>query len=128
VHWHTTAPPPDADPQVKQFSREASQELLWHMLLRGTRTLFLWCPQAEDAEECQLVHEVYAAAQEYADFLNRGAPIVLDAPKQPGAVISALRLGKQILVRRTDFGSVSKMVTLAVGASKIPIPVAPRKC
>ena len=128
VHWHTTAPPPNADPQVKQFGREAYQELLWHMLLRGTGALFLWCPVAEDAEECQLVHEVYAAAQEYAEFFNRGTPLVFDVPNQPGAVISGLRLGNQVLVRRTDFGSASKAVDLVVGARKISIPAAPGKC
>jgi hypothetical protein len=128
VHWHTTTPPPDADPQVKQFSAEGYQELLWHMLLRGTRTLYLWCMSAEDAEETRLVHEVYAAAQEYAEFFNEGTPVTFEVPKHPGAVISGLRLGKRVLVRRTDFGSESKVVELAVGASRIAVPAAPGRC
>lgn len=128
VHWHTTAPPPHPDPQVKQLSREAYQELLWHLLLRGTGSLFLWCPAAEDSEECSLVHEVFTAAQEYAEFLNRGTPVAFDVPKQPGTVLSGLRLENQILVRRTDFGSAPKTVELTIGTSKIPIPIAPGKC
>ena len=95
VHWHTTAPPAAADPQVKQFSREAYQELLWHMLLRGTDTFFLWCPEAEDFEECRLVQQVYAAAQPYAEFFKRGTPITFEVPKRPGAVVSGLRLGRR---------------------------------
>ena len=65
VHWHTTSPPDNPDPDVRQFSKEKYQELLWHMLLRGTDTFFLWCPEDETAEEVRLVHEVYAASLEY---------------------------------------------------------------
>jgi len=63
VHYHTTAPPEKPDPQVKQFSEQKYQELLWHMLLRGTDTFFLWCPSEQAATEVRLLHAVYAAAQ-----------------------------------------------------------------
>jgi len=71
VHWHTTDPPQPPDPAIKQMSEWAYQELLWHMLLRRTSTFFLWCPDAENASEVKLLHEVWAVAQEYGDFLRR---------------------------------------------------------
>jgi hypothetical protein len=128
VHWHTTAPPADADPQVKAMSRQAYQELLWHALLRGTRTFYLWCPAAENVEECQAVHEVYAAAQPYAEFIDRGVPVAFDVPRQPGTVISGLRLEKRLLVRRTDFGPAAAKVDIVVAGQKISVPAAAGKC
>jgi len=104
VHWTTTAPPDDFDRSARQFSEEKYQELLWHLLLRGHDTFFLWCVQNELAQEIQLVHEVYAAAGEYAGFLERGTPITHDVPSRPVPIISGLRLGNRVLVRRTNFG------------------------
>jgi len=123
VHWHTTAPPKAPDPGVKQFSRESYQELLWHMLLRGTDTFFLWCPRDEDSLETQLVHEVYAAAQEYGEFLEEGTPVTFRVPEKPGAVVSGLVLGKRLLVRRTDFGVSPESVEIAVGKQRIAVPL-----
>jgi len=128
VHWHTTAPPEEPDPGVKQLSPEAYQELLWHMLLRGTDALFLWCPRDEDAEEIRLVHEVYAAAQEYGEFLEKGTPIGLDVPKRPGTVVSGLLLDNRVLVRRTDFGDLREPVTIRVGRTELPVSPAPGRC
>ncbi len=128
VHWHTTAPPDDPDPNVRQFSREAYQELLWHMLLRGTDTFFLWCRRDEDAEEVRLLHEVYAAAQQYAEFLEKGTPVSFHVPKQPGPVVSGLRLGDRLLVRRTDFGSLQKQATITVGDHEVLVRPMPGKC
>ena len=127
VHWHTTAPPKDADPAVKQFSENSYQELLWHMLLRGTDTFFLWCPVKEDAEECRLVHEVYAEAQQYGEFLQKGTPVTFDVPTTPGTVVSALKLDKRLLVRRTDFGSSIEPVQLTVDSQKVSIEPKPGK-
>jgi len=110
------------------MSREAYQELLWHALLRGTRTFYLWCTAAEDAEECQAVHEVYAAAQEYAQFIDRGVPVAFDVPKQPAAVVSGLLLGKRLLVRRTDFGVPGAKAEVTVAGQTISVPAAGRKC
>ncbi len=104
VHWNTTAPPPDTDPNIKQFNQENYRELLWHLLLRGHDTFFLWCLSNELAEEVRLVHEVYAESLEYAGFLNRGTPIHFDVPREPEDVVSGLRLGSQVLARRTHFG------------------------
>jgi hypothetical protein len=86
VHWTTTAPPEKPDPGVKQFSGEKYQELLWHMLLRGTDTFFLWCMDSEDAREVSLLHPVYAAAQQYGEFLEKGTPVTFDVPARPGPV------------------------------------------
>jgi len=121
VHWHTTAPPENPNPAVKQFSEAGYQELLWHMLLRGTDTFFLWCRPEEDAKEVRLVHEVYAAAQQYGEFLDRGTPVCFDVPKVPGPVVSALRLDDRLLVRRTDFGDPTEPVEITVGKRKIAI-------
>jgi len=128
VHWHTTAPPEKPDPSVKQLSREAYQELLWHMLLRGTDGLFLWCPKDEDAEEVRLVHEVYAAAQQYGEFLDKGTPIAFDVPKTPGPVVSALLLDGRVLVRRTEFTESREPVTIRVGNRELPVRAGSGKC
>jgi hypothetical protein len=127
VHWHTTAPPEEPDPAVRQLSRESYQELLWHMLLRGTDTLFLWCPRDEDAAEVRLVHEVYAAAQQYGEFLEKGTPVVFDVPRRPGPVVSGLLLGDRLLVRRTDFGPERDPVEIRVGRHRVPVEPRPNE-
>jgi hypothetical protein len=128
VHWHTTSPPEKPDPAVKQLSAERYRELLWHMLLRGTDTFFLWCPRNESQEETKLLHEVYAAAQQYGDFLEKGTPISFDVPKKPGTVVSGLRLGNKVLVRRTDFTKDDAPVVIKVGGKKITVPAGEGKC
>ena len=128
VHWHTTAPPENPDPNVTQFSRQAYQELLWHMLLRGTDTFFLWCTQKEDAEEVRLVHEVYAAAQQYGEFLEKGSPVDFHVPKTPATVVSGLLLGKRLLVRRTDFAPSPKTVNILLNGRELPLDPSPGKC
>ena len=128
VHWHTTSPPKAADPQVKQFSEQNYQELLWHMLLRGNDTFFLWCPRNEIEEEVQLVHEVYAASLGYKEFLSKGEPITFHVPKNQGPVVSGLRLGKRLLVRRTDFDDDQRPMSLKVGDQTIHVPRVERKC
>jgi hypothetical protein len=128
VHWHTTAPPEKADRSVKQFSEEKYQELLWHMLLRGTDTFFLWCPAAEAAKEIRLLHAVYAAAQEHGAFLDRGVPVNFAVPNKPAPIVSGLRLGNRVLVRRTDFGDAGGPVELKVGSKRLTIKSAPGRC
>ncbi len=128
VHWHTTAPPKDPDPAVIQFSEEKYQELLWHMLLRGTDTFFLWCPDKEDAKEVELLHPVWAAAQEYGDFLERGTPITFDVPTRPGPVVSGLRLGNRVLVRRTDFDGNAAPVEIMIEGKKLSVEPMRGKC
>ncbi|MGC9329174.1 MAG: hypothetical protein ACP5I1_16190 [Candidatus Hinthialibacter sp.] len=136
VHWHTV----DVGLQVdegaasnklekpQQMSEWAYQELLWHMLLRGTDAFFLWCTEKEQPKEVELLHPVWAAAQEYGDFLEKGTPITFDVPKKAGAVVSGLRMGDQILVRRTDFTQDQSPIALTVGGKVIKIPAAEGKC
>jgi hypothetical protein len=127
VHWHTIE-----DENVKtetvQFSEEKYKELLWHMLLRGTDTFFLWCRKQEAAKEIRLVHEVYTEAQQYGRFLAEGTPINFNVPRQPGTVVSGLRLEDRVLLRRTDFTETNEPVEIAVGSGKIKVAVAPRQC
>ncbi|MHC4682599.1 MAG: hypothetical protein ACYTEK_28440, partial [Planctomycetota bacterium] len=90
--------------------------MLWHALLRGTDTFFLWCRAEQAAKESRLVHEVYAEAQQYGPFLSEGTPVNFDVPKRPGTVISGLELDGRVLVRRTDFGqSLEGPVPVRVG-------------
>ncbi len=114
VHWHTTAAPEDADPETKQFSASMYQELLWHMLLRGHSTFFVWCVPEEVQKEVALAHEVYAASLEYADFLEQGEPLLFEVPSYEGPVVSAVRLGDRLLVRRTDFTPTEEQFLLTV--------------
>ena len=98
------------------------------MLLRGTDTFFLWCPRQEAAKEIQLVHRVYAEAQQYSSFLSKGRPITFTVPKQPGTVVSGLRLDDRILIRRTDFEKTSEPVEITVDNKTIEVGIAPRRC
>jgi hypothetical protein len=128
VHWHTIFEGSGADSTVKQLSRECYQELLWHMLLRGTNTFFLWCMENENPDEVKLLHEVYSEAQQYGKFLDHGIPMTFDLPDKPGAVISGLILGDTVLVRRTDFDHNRDIVKIMAGTRMIDVPYAPGKC
>jgi len=128
VHWTTTSPPKNPDPAVKQFSREMYQELLWHMLLRGVDGFFLWCLKSELAAEVEAVHQVYADALKYRDFLDRGEPVTFQVPREPGPVVSGLKLGRRLLLRRTDFDDTAGDVELEVGGKKVVVPRFPGQC
>ena len=128
VHWHTTAPPKKLDPKVKQFSEEKYQELLWHLLLRGHDTFFLWCGSKQNAKEVRLVHQVWSEAQQYGEFLEKGRAVVFDVPGQPGPVVSALRLGNKLLVRRTDFTDDENTVNIIVDGQSIEVSATGPKC
>lgn len=128
VHWHTTSPPKKADPKVKQFSEEKYQELLWHLLLRGHDTFFLWCMSEENAKEVRLVHQVWAEAQQYGEFLEKGRAVIFDVPGKPGPVVSALRLGNKLLVRRTDFTDEKGAVNITVDGRSIAVSAVGPKC
>ena len=129
VHWHTVVVSGKPDPLVKQMSEWAYKELLWHMLLRGTDGLFMFCFPKESAKETRLVHEVYAASLEYADWLNHGEPINFDGPQSPGPVVSGLRIGNRALVRRTDFGKPSdNPIKLEVDGKTLTVPPMTGRC
>jgi hypothetical protein len=128
VHWHTIFYPGEQDTSVIQMSEESYQELLWHMLLRGTNTLAMWCGTEENAKEVRLIHEVWAAAQEFGDFLDNGLPINFDVPSQPGTVISGLIHNDKVLIRRTDFDENKESVTIMAGSMQVKVPYSPGKC
>lgn len=127
VHWHTIESG-RGDAKAKQFSEEKYQELLWHMLLRGTDTFFVWCPRQQAQKEINLVHRVYAEAQQYGEFLSEGEPINFSVPKGPGTVISGLKLADRVLLRRTDFGASKEPIELAAGDRKIKVRPSPGRC
>jgi len=128
LHWHTTSPPDNPDPNVKQFTEGKYQELIWHMLLRGIDGLMMWCMPEETAKETQLIQEVYAAALEYKEFVDRGTPICLDVPITPGPVVSGLRLGDRLLVRRTDFGGEAGEVVVRLNGRDVKVPRVEGRC
>jgi hypothetical protein len=128
IHKNPIAVPEGQEMSVEPMSAWSYQELLWHMLLRGVDTFFVWCGGEESAEEVGLAHEVYAAAQEYGDFLDSGMPTCFDVPAAPGTVISALVLGDRALVRRTDFGDDAAPVEILVGSRLVSIAAAPGAC
>ncbi len=128
LHWHTTSPPESPDPAVKQFSAGKYQELIWHMLLRGTDGLMMWCMPEETVEETRLIQEVYAQSLEYREFLDRGTPISFAVPTKPAPVVSGLRLGDRILVRRTDFGDEKGDVTVRINGHDLKVPRAEGRC
>jgi len=127
VHWHTIESK-EFPETAKQFSRAKYQELLWHMLLRGTDTFFLWCRKEEAAQEIELVHQVYSEAQRYGEYLVNGKPINFNVPKQPGVVVSGLRLKNRVLVRRTDFTKTDKAVEIIVDNKRIKVKNVPGHC
>jgi hypothetical protein len=98
------------------------------MLLRGTDTFYLWCAEKEYGPEVRLLHEVYAAAQQYGDFLEKGTPVSFAVPREPGPVVSGLRLGNRVLIRRTDFGRPVEPVEVMIGARKMTVPSSPGRC
>ncbi len=128
VHWHTTEPPRNTDPGVRQLSAETYKELLWHLHLRGHDGLFLWSPKDEALEESQLVHQFYRESHAYREFLLRGTPVLFSVPGEPGPVVSALKLGERLLVRRTDFGSETEPVLLRVDDAEVLVPRADGRC
>lgn len=128
VHWHTVLlsdPPP---PGLQQFSEEKYQELLWHLLLRGHDTLFMWSVKDEALKESQLVHQVYAASHEYGDFLLHGEPVTFAVPARPGPVVSAVRWDGKLLVRRTDFDATQEPVELQLEDRTLLIPRKDGQC
>jgi len=128
VHWHTIFVGSEPDSTVKQMSKESYQEMLWHMILRGTDAFFMWSGKDEFPEEVRLLHEVYAKAQQYGRFLDHGMPITFELPDKPGTVISGLALGDSLLVRRTDFGENHEPVQIRAGIKLITVNYDPGKC
>jgi len=126
VHWNTTAPPADAPP-VPQMSEWAYQEMLWHLFLRGTDGLMMWCRGEETTKEVSLMVEVLDGMLGYREFLG-SQPVLFHVPDRPGTVVSGLRLGDRLLVRRTDFGDNPAPVTRRIAGREVTIPATPGQC
>lgn len=105
------------------LSEEKYRELLWHIWLRGADGMYVWCREGDMRRELVPAHEVYAAALEYREFLEKGEPVTFEVPATAGPVVSALRLGGRILVRRTDFGDgPQRDVQLEVDGKVVAVP------
>jgi hypothetical protein len=128
VHWNTISVSGKPDTTVKQMSKESYQELLWHMLLRGTDSFFMWSGKSEYPDEVRLLHQVYAEAQKYGHFLEHGLPITYDVPDKQGTVISGLALEDSVLIRRTDFGTNHDPVDILAGTKMISVEYNPGNC
>lgn len=121
VHFHPIDPEKFPAAGFRPMSPEAYRELLWHMLLRGADTFYLWAGEAEYPLEVRLLHEVWSEAQRFGEFLDRGVPVTFDVPGGPAPVVSGLRLGERVLVRRTEFGASPAPVALSIGGRTIEV-------
>ncbi len=122
VHFEVIYEPDPKDDSITQMSRRTYEELLWHMLLRGTDTFFLWCSASRAHAEIPPLHAVYAASLAYTEWFNHGKPVTFDIPTEPGPVVSGLRLGDRVLVRRTDFDDAHDApVTLTVDGQSVQV-------
>jgi len=129
VHFRPIYEPDPQDKSIRPMSRMAYKELLWHMLLRGSDTMFLWCQVANAETEIPPLHETWTESLEYSDWLQHGQPAAFDVPKAQGPVVSAVRLGNRLLVRRSDFGETHQgPVDLEVDGHIIKVPRMPGKC
>jgi hypothetical protein len=61
-------------------------------------------------------------------FLSKGKPINFAVPKQPGTVISGLKLADRVLIRRTDFKKTSEPVEITIDDKRITVGISPQHC
>lgn len=106
---------------VELLSEEKYTELLWHMLLRGHDSFFVFCGYNNIETELAPVHKVWSESLKVQEFISHGKPMLFDIPEEPGTVISALKHGKQLLVRRTDFTKNSGPVIIKIKGKNISI-------
>ncbi len=128
VHWHTTAPPEEPDPKVEQMSKEYYKELLWHLMLRGHDVFYSWCLQKELKKEMELLQDVYDRSLEYNHWFEHGRPVIFEVPKEEGTVISAIKLGNELLVRRTDFKENKMDIVFMFDDQEVLIPAKQGSC
>ncbi|MGI5818860.1 MAG: hypothetical protein ACOX9R_12275 [Armatimonadota bacterium] len=121
LHWHTTAPPADA-PEVPQMSEWAYQELIWHLYLRGSDGLMMWCRAEETTKEVRLITEVMDGIFAHREFIGAGEPVMFNVPNEPGTVVSGLRLDDRLLVRRTDFTDNQEPIRGVVADRIVEVP------
>jgi hypothetical protein len=124
VKWRPT-PARGDDETSPEMSLEAYREFLAHMLLRGNDGLMMWCRPEEAVDEVAAITPVLDEALRYREFLERGEPVLFEVPRRPTTVVSALRLGDRLLVRRTDFDDRPWPVTRRIDGIPVMIPHAP---
>ena len=90
-------------------------------ILRLEKDLF-----ESDREDLKATIQV--VSEKYGEFLSVGIPINFNVPKQPATVISGLKLGDHVLVRRTDFAGTSGDVEIAIDNKKINVKAVPKSC
>jgi hypothetical protein len=122
LRYHLTDAPKPPDAKVKPMSEAAYQELVWHLLLRGYDGAVIFCDDAEAAREVSLLQKVYAESLEFSDFLETGEPVTFATPDRPGPVVSGMRLGGRVLLRRTDFTDTREPVEVKVQDATIRVP------
>ncbi len=123
VHFEPIYEPDPGDDSIRPLTKTAYQELLWHMLLRGTDTFFLWCRGTRAQWEVPPLHEVWAESLEYSPWLENGYPVLFDVPGSQTPIVSAVRLGGRLLVRRTDFDeSHPSAITIKIDGTPIDVP------
>ena len=125
VNWINRFVKLDSTPEdAVMISEGKYRELLWHIWLRGADGTYIWCRNEDILRELVPVHSTYAAALEYRDFLLNGKPLMYDVPEQQGPVLSAIRLGNRLLVRRTDFGKAPPKddVSIKVDGKTLVVP------
>jgi hypothetical protein len=88
----------------------------------------MWCRRDEVVKETQLVQRVLAESLQHRSFLEAGEPLCFEVPPVPGPVVSAVRLGDQLLVRRTDFAPEAGPAALKIDGVSFEIPSAPGRC
>ena len=123
VHWSTVFDPGKPDSRIQQLSEHAYKEVLWHSLLRGTDTFFMWCPENQAAQEVALAHSAWAESLEYRDWLDSGTPITFEVPIDQSPVVSGFRLENRVMVRRTDFDDAHpEPIEINVDGNPLKIP------
>ncbi|HOQ28640.1 MAG TPA: hypothetical protein PLH36_07860, partial [Armatimonadota bacterium] len=55
-------------------------------------------------------------------------PFTFHVPPKPGPVVSGLRLGNRVLVRRTEFDDTPGPVSLKIDGKTLAVPRAPGRC
>jgi hypothetical protein len=103
IHWQTVFDPDPENDRVRQMSEVAYREMLWHSLLRGMDSFFMWCVAEQSAREVRLVHAAWAESLEWREWFEKGEFLRFDTPVMGHPVVSAVRFNERVLVRRTDF-------------------------
>lgn len=124
VKWRPTPVRGEKEP-APAMSLEVYREFLAHQLLRGGDGFMMWCRAEEAVDEVAAIAPVLDEALRWREFLEEGEPVLFEVPRRPTKVVSALRLGDRLLVRRTDFEERPFPVTRVIDGMRVTIPHRP---